>query len=305
MGSPSSRAKILPPLLERLQSIEPDAEFTGKPPKITSTTGKVYYVKLGSPDEKEHYIGEAESLKAIHSGSPGLAPRVLAIGISDDCPYFISEYKEIGALSHNSAGVLGKRLATELHQYTSPRGYGFGVPTYCGATKLKNGWYDDWETCFDNMIGDLLAQLGPRGDYDSLCRKGDLVRKHVIPNLLGRLNIRPALLHGDLWSGNVGVDKAGEPVIFDPSSYFGHNEADLAIARIFGGFPNNFFETYHRFQPKSEPVDEYELRGDLYQLFHYLNHTVLFGGAYSGSAEKKMDILLRADLHKSEEGDLA
>ena len=29
--------------------------------------------------------------------------------------------------------------------------------------------------------------------------------------------------------------------------------------------------------PKTEPVDQYELRGDLYELFHYLNHTVLFG----------------------------
>jgi len=29
--------------------------------------------------------------------------------------------------------------------------------------------------------------------------------------------------------------------------------------------------------PKTEPVEQYELRGDLYELFHYLNHTVLFG----------------------------
>ena len=29
--------------------------------------------------------------------------------------------------------------------------------------------------------------------------------------------------------------------------------------------------------PKTEPVDQYELRGDLYEMFHYLNHTVLFG----------------------------
>jgi protein-ribulosamine 3-kinase len=49
------------------------------------------------------------------------------------------------------------------------------------------------------------------------------------------------------------------------------------MARIFGGFPTSFTTTYHALRPKSEPVDEYELRGDLYELFHYLNHTVLFG----------------------------
>jgi len=51
----------------------------------------------------------------------------------------------------------------------------------------------------------------------------------------------------------------------------------LAIARIFGGFSPSFFTTYHAYQPKSKPVDEYSRRMDLYELFHYLNHTVLFG----------------------------
>lgn len=54
-------------------------------------------------------------------------------------------------------------------------------------------------------------------------------------------------------------------------------EYSLAIARIFGGFPSSFFTEYHNYFPKTEPVDEYDLRGDLYELFHYLNHTVLFG----------------------------
>ena len=51
----------------------------------------------------------------------------------------------------------------------------------------------------------------------------------------------------------------------------------LAIGRMFGGIPRSFFEEYHKQMPKTEPVDQYELRGDLYELFHYLNHTVLFG----------------------------
>jgi fructosamine-3-kinase len=84
----------------------------------------------------------------------------------------------------------------------------------------------------------------------------------------------------------------------------------LAIARIFGGFPPSFFATYHEHSPKTEPVKQYESRVDLYELYHYLNHTVLFGvslrrvtemyihsnqqGAYAGSAMEKMDKLLQA-----------
>ncbi|EEB98414.1 hypothetical protein MPER_02080, partial [Moniliophthora perniciosa FA553] len=92
------------------------------------------------------------------------------------------------------------------------------------------------------------------------------------------LVIQPVLLHGDLWSGNAGTDSStGQPVIYDPSSYYGHNEADLAIARIFGGFGSTFFAEYHKHLPKSEPQSQYELRCDLYELYHYLNHAVLFG----------------------------
>lgn len=60
-------------------------------------------------------------------------------------------------------------------------------------------------------------------------------------------------------------------------SSHGFDTCSLAIARIFGGIPQSFFKTYHEYLPKSEPEDQYELRGDLYELYHYLNHTVLFG----------------------------
>lgn len=97
-----------------------------------------------------------------------------------------------------------------------------------------------------------------------------------------------------LQNGNAGTDlDSGKPVIVDPSSYYGHNEAEyvlilslhsnithihrLSIARIFGGFSSTFFTAYHERIPPSEPVSEYPQRGALYELFHYLNHTVLFG----------------------------
>ena len=52
--------------------------------------------------------------------------------------------------------------------------------------------------------------------------------------------VKSVILHGDLWSGNVGYDRITEsPVIYDPSSYYGHGEADLGIARMFGGQPRS------------------------------------------------------------------
>lgn len=55
------------------------------------------------------------------------------------------------------------------------------------------------------------------------------------------------------------------------------SKLSLAIAKIFGGFPASFFSKYHELLPRSEPVEQYELRVDLYELFHYLNHALIFG----------------------------
>ncbi|KAI0964055.1 hypothetical protein AcW1_000966 [Taiwanofungus camphoratus] len=289
-----------------IQKEEPNATVSASSsPPIKSSSGAGYIGKIGSPSETDQYVGEAESLADMHVAAPGLAPRLVACGVIDKDsaerdsdvgrPFFLSEHRDMGALSDAAARVLGRRLATELHAHKSTQGFGFHVPTYCGATRQENGWYDSWEACYDALVGGLLSKLDKQGGYESLCRQGEQVRQRVIPALLGPLVVQPVLLHGDLWSGNIGTDrKTGQPVIYDPSSYYGHNEADLAIGRIFGGIPRSFFTTYHEYLPKSDPQDQYELRGDLYELYHYLNHTVIFGGAYAGSARQKMDRLLRA-----------
>lgn len=168
-------------LLEYLKEIEPGATFTGNIPQIHSSSGKRYFGKLGRSNESEQFVGEAESLKAIDVAAPGIAPRMLAIGVTDSSeggrPYFLSEYKDMGPLSSEAAKVLGKRLATELHTKKSSEGFGFGVPTYCGATRLENGWFKTWEECYSAMIEDLLTQLKNKRGYGDLINKAEEVRK--------------------------------------------------------------------------------------------------------------------------------
>jgi fructosamine-3-kinase len=206
-------------LLQQLELLEPGAGFAPIHNGFQSSSGVRYFAKLGTKDEKEQYIGEVESLKAIDIAAPGLSPKVFAFGIDTtfDQPYCITENKDLTSLAEDSAYVLGKRLATEMHMYKSTNGFGFAVPTYCGATRLKNGWYERWEECFDHLIGGLLAKLRERG-YADLVRNAEEVRKRlaldkfgalfpridpvtyrVIPQLLGKLVIQPVLLHGDLW----------------------------------------------------------------------------------------------------------
>ena len=96
-------------------------------------------------------------------------------------------------------------------------------------------------------------------------------------------------MHGDLWSGNYGISRDGEPVIFDPAVYFGDREADLAMTELFGGFGSEFYAGYQA----AWPLDAgYQQRKTLYNLYHILNHYNLFGGGYASQAEGMIDRLL-------------
>jgi fructosamine-3-kinase len=91
-------------------------------------------------------------------------------------------------------------------------------------------------------------------------------------------NITPALLHGDLWSGNWSIRQSdGMPIIYDPACYFGHSEAELGIMRMFGGFSQDFFDAYDQVIPPAAGRKE---RLEIYELYHHLNHYSMFGGGY-------------------------
>lgn len=173
---------------DAIQAIEPGVttSYSGGSSRVRSSSGREYFTKVGSLRDKEQFIGEAESLKAMDIAAPGLAPRLVASGIigEEDAespsdvgkPYFVCEYKELGRLTDASAKVLGKRLATELHGCKGMEGFGFNVPTFCGRTRQGNGWFATWEKCYDALIGGLLENLKEQGGYSDLCSKGEQVR---------------------------------------------------------------------------------------------------------------------------------
>jgi protein-ribulosamine 3-kinase len=216
--------------LKYLNKFEPNAQFTFSQPRLKSSSGATYYAKTGTTSEHAQYVAEVESLNALDVAAPGLVPKVLASGFftQDDGeskpgtgrPYFLSEYKDLRSLSSTSAKILGRRLAEEVHSHKSTRGFGFHVPTYCGPTRMENGWYPSWDKCYDALIAGLLSHL-TSSRYSALRTKGEQVRKRhvsstpnpkkivcnhsyffrVIPKLLDpeRLVIQPVIIHGDLW----------------------------------------------------------------------------------------------------------
>ena len=100
-----------------------------------------------------------------------------------------------------------------------------------------------------------------------------------LPQLLGGSSEPPALIHGDLWSGNLIADEAGSPALIDPAAYYGHREAELGMMTLFGGFGGRVYEAYDQAFPL-EPG--WRARNPIYQLYHLMNHLNLFGGSYRG-----------------------
>ncbi len=183
---------------------------------------------------------------------------------------------------------LGKGLG-ELHlksAESNPKMFGFPVEGFIGTTDQKKGMEDNWIDCFLNLR--IIPQL--------LSLKSRILDKEIINKVKEKikselLNHKPinALVHGDLWSGNAGMDKNGRGVIFDPASWWADNEVDIAMTKLFGGFRKEFYEEYHRIFPLK---NGFEKRIIIYNFYHILNHANMFGGGYLNQVEDYVKAIL-------------
>ncbi|KAL9934838.1 hypothetical protein V8E36_006613 [Tilletia maclaganii] len=213
----------------------------------------------------------------------------------------ITDYFSLGGLDASNQAKLGHRLAKLHSAKASEKGYGFDVPTHCGATEQDNTYETDWRTFWERRrIGNLVQRIGDK-------RLSQLYEEMqtgaVFEVLLDPVkDVQPSCIQGDLWSGNAGTDQdTGEPVVFE-SSYYGHGETELGMTHMFGGFTSDFYDAYHKVLPKSQP--HYEERMQLYELYHHLNHTLLFGGSYKNGAASMMPKLIAfAKANGGEAGD--
>ncbi|HMQ31833.1 MAG TPA: fructosamine kinase family protein, partial [Chloroflexaceae bacterium] len=171
--------------------------------------------------------------------------------------------------------VLGEQLAA-LHRHSAPV-FGLERDNFIGGSPQPNGRLVSWPAFFRERR--LLPQL------DLAAANGLLpaARRRALERLAGRLDDLlasaepPALIHGDLWGGNVVGAPGGAPALIDPAVSYSHREAELAFTELFGGFTPRFYAAYNA----AWPLDPgYADRRDLLNLYHLLNHLNLFGEGY-------------------------
>jgi fructosamine-3-kinase len=187
----------------------------------------------------------------------------------------------------DSQRKMGIQLA-ELHRNKSEGGnFGWHRDNVIGETPQPNAWMDSWPAFYAaRRLGFQFGLATERGRHF----RGAEELMDRVPGFFASYDPIPSLLHGDLWGGNAGFDaETGEPVLFDPATYYGDRETDLAFTELFGGFGPAFYEGYASVWPLDTG---YARRKTLYNLYHVLNHDHLFGGGYGSQAQAMMDRLL-------------
>lgn len=222
---------------------------------------------------------EANGLNLLNSTFT--TPKVLSIGSFNNWQYLELEYLTESTKNKHFSQQFAEKLV-KTHQNTQKK-FGFEENNFIGSLVQSNLEKSTWkEFLIEQRLQPMLEMAVNAGEVNYV--EGKIIEKFYarIDDLFPIEN--PALLHGDLWNGNVLSTSEG-PVLIDPAVYFGHREMDLAMMKLFGGFDKQLFEIYYDLYPLEK---NWQSRIEYHQLYPLLVHLNLFGRSYW---EKVNDIL--------------
>lgn len=256
--------------------------------KVTDSNANLWFIKINSPMLLAMFIAEFEGLNEIGKTQSIRSPKCFCYGKNAEFSYLVLEYISLSALKNQR--LAGEQLAEMHHHYADS--FGWHQNNTIGSTPQINQQEDNWVSFFGEHRLIYQLKLARKNGYSSSAYEKGLLLAENLPAFFETYHVKPSLLHGDLWGGNIASNDAGDPVIFDPAVYYGDREVDIAMTELFGGFNNEFYSAYNsHYQLDSG----YETRKILYNLYHILNHYNLFGGGYASQAERMTD-KLRAEI---------
>lgn len=235
-------------------------------------------------------VPRADAHRSVAKGGPAVAAEaamlraIAAAGVP--APAVEGEYGDVlllahvpndGVLSPNAWADIGAAVR-RLHDRTGDR-YGWPVDYALGTVELDNRRSADWPSFW------VERRLRPTATIlDRPWRERVDEAAKRLPGLLPA-DPAPALLHGDLWTGNILVRDGRLAALIDPACCHGHCEVDLAMLTLFGSPPPEFGQAYGPLEPG------WEERRNAYQLFPALVHLRLFGSGYAGMVDRLLSAL--------------
>ena len=250
--------------------------------KIKTTDGN-FFLKWNDQKKFPHmFQAESRGLNLLLQQKTIRIPQVHGFGERGPHQFLVLEYIEQKSKSKTYWQDLGMQLAS-LHNATATS-FGLDHDNFIGSLSQFNQQHQSWVDFFiEQRLNVQLKNAIDHGHLNSSWTKKFELLYARLPELLPLE--KPALLHGDLWSGNLITDEKGAPCLVDPAVYFGNREVDLAMTKLFGGFREEFYKSYHQVSPL--PPGFYR-RVDIYNLYPLLVHVNLFGGSYIYSVEEIM-----------------
>lgn len=248
--------------------------------KVACQTGEVLLAKTQQGADQSYFKVEANGLSDLAKSKAIRVPEVIGIFENEGSVILLMEYISTGNKPSDYDERIGHQIAN-LHRHQSNDQFGFRENNLIGATPQKNQFCDHWaEFWITQRMEPQFRWATKNGYFNSADQK--LLSKYLdcVEEFLS-INASPSLLHGDLWSGNHFADEEGNPVLIDPAVYYGHHEAEFGMTRLFGSFGSRFESAYQEVMPFA---DGYEIRFEIYKLYHLLNHLNLFGRSYYSSS---------------------
>ena len=272
----------------RIRDLAPLAGGSIQPAYVaTLADGARFFVKVGSPEQRERLRAEARGLEALRKAAATRVPQTWLVGGEGRHYFLMLEYLDLRPGDAGAHARLGRELAAQ-HRHGAAL-YGFERDNYIGATLQSNRQEADWLRFFrdQRLLPQLQLAAANPASAPWVDRGEELAER--LGGLFAGYQPQASLLHGDLWPGNAGFVEGGEPVIYDPAVYYGDREAELAMTELFGGFDPAFQAAYREAWPLEAG---YATRKGLYKLYHLLNHFNLFGASYGDAVEQGIARLL-------------
>lgn len=250
--------------------------------KADLSDGSSVAVKAGVTERADQLELEAYMLRELARLSDLPVPNVLHAG------------RDLLVMSwiDNDGGPItadAERHAAELLAalHAAPREFfGYGRDTVIGPLAQPNPVSDEWVPFFRDhrLLGmsETAWQAGALPDdmYARIRRLADDLDRFLSEPR------HPALIHGDLWTGNVLVSGHRIAGFVDPAIYVAHPEIELAFSTMFNTFGRPFFEAYESLAPLEPGF--HEVRRELYNLYPTLVHVRLFGPSYLGPIDRTL-----------------
>ena len=248
---------------------------------LLHTDSERVFCKINSsPSAKAMFIAEVEGLQAIANTKTIKTPAIYAVNDLAEGACLLMEYVPSRRAEPKELEALGAQLAN-MHQISSDY-FGWENPNFIGNLPQSNLKHDNWVSFY---VKERLTPQFQTAINQNLLTNADIPGIDKLQNVISSYcpDIRPSLLHGDLWGGNFIIHESGTPYLIDPAVYFGHSEIDLSMSKLFGGFGAPFYSTYYDINP-SMPGEAG--RTAIYQLYYLLVHLNLFGRSYYRSVKE-------------------